>query len=72
MLKRLYQKSDVLISSNREPWGLVVNEAMAAENAIICSNVVGSSADLIRENLNGYTFKNNNHNDLANKFIKFT
>jgi len=71
MLKKLYQKSDVLIlPSNREPWGLVVNEAMAAENAIICSNIVGSSADLIRENFNGYTFKNNNHNDLANKIYK--
>jgi glycosyltransferase involved in cell wall biosynthesis len=50
----LYRSSDVLIlPSDFEPWGLVVNEAAAAGLAIICSEVVGASAELVRDQFNG-------------------
>jgi glycosyltransferase involved in cell wall biosynthesis len=70
-LSKTYQKSDVfIIPSLYEPWGLTVNEAMAAENAIISSNAVASSYDLISNNVNGFRFKNGDSKDLANKILK--
>jgi len=39
-----------------EPWGLVVNEAMASGLPVIVSNRVGCARDLIQENINGFTF----------------
>ena len=70
-LSELYQKSDVfIIPSLFEPWGLTVNEAMAAENAIISSSAVASAYDLVSNNVNGYRFKNGDSKDLANKILK--
>ena len=70
-LKKLYQKSDIFIMpSIKEPWGLTVNEAMCAENAIICSDKVGSAADLVNNNYNGYIFKSNDEDDLSKKILK--
>ena len=70
-LKKLYQKSDIFIMpSIKEPWGLTVNEAMCGENAIICSDKVGSAADLVNNNYNGYIFKSNDENDLSKKILK--
>jgi len=43
---------------------------MAAENAIISSNAVASSYDLVLDNVNGFKFKNGNSKDLANKIFK--
>ena len=70
-LSEFYQKSDVfIIPSLFEPWGLTVNEAMAAENAIISSSAVASAYDLVSNNVNGYRFKNGDSKDLANKILK--
>jgi len=70
-LKKLYQMSDIFIMpSIKESWGLSVNEAMCAENAIICSDKVGSAADLVNNNYNGYIFKSNDENDLSKKILK--
>ena len=55
--------------SRIEPWGLTVNEAMSAENAIISSNQVGSAYDLVKKNINGFTFINNDSQDLARKIL---
>jgi glycosyltransferase involved in cell wall biosynthesis len=53
-----YQASDVFcLPSQSETWGLAVNEAMAAGKAIIVSNEVGCSKDLVRHEENGYIFK---------------
>ena len=47
----IYGISDILVlPSISEPWGLVVNEAMACGCAIIVSNRCGCSLDLIRGN----------------------
>lgn len=70
-LRSFYHKSDVLILPSRfEPWGLVINEAMASGNAIIASNKVGAGYDLIA-NKNGRIFESENVKDLENKIIYF-
>ena len=42
---------------------------MSAENAIISSNQAGSAYDLVKENINGFTFINNDSKDLAKKIL---
>jgi len=50
-IPRLYSISDILIlPSISEPWGLVVNEAMACGCAIIVSDKCGCAKDLIKGN----------------------
>ncbi|NCX93849.1 MAG: glycosyltransferase [Gammaproteobacteria bacterium] len=47
-LWRIYAASDVVVvPSYEEPWGLVVNEAMAAAKPVIGSNRVGCVEDLV-------------------------
>jgi glycosyltransferase involved in cell wall biosynthesis len=47
-LPAYYNLADVFVlASEREPWGLAVNEAMNAGTAIIASDQCGSAADLI-------------------------
>jgi glycosyltransferase involved in cell wall biosynthesis len=45
-----------VLPSSREPWGLVVNEAMAAGLPVLVSNRCGCCADLVEEGSNGMTF----------------
>ena len=53
-LPAFYDLCDVfLLPSRREPWGLVVNEAMNAGRAIVASDQVGSAPDLVRPGVNG-------------------
>ncbi|WP_255441675.1 glycosyltransferase [Cyanobium sp. BSA11S] len=39
-----------------EPWGLVINEAMAAALPILCSSNVGAAEELLEEGVNGFLF----------------
>lgn len=45
-----------IIPSLSEPWGLVVNEAMASGLPVLVSNRCGCAQDLVQEGLNGFTF----------------
>ncbi len=45
-----------VLPSSREPWGLVVNEAMAAELPVLVSTRCGCREDLVREGANGFSF----------------
>jgi 1,2-diacylglycerol 3-alpha-glucosyltransferase len=45
-----------VLPSTREPWGLVVNEAMASALPVLVSNRCGCAPDLVLENGNGVTF----------------
>ena len=45
-----------VLPSSREPWGLVVNEAMAAALPVLVSNRCGCAADLVAEGKNGFSF----------------
>ncbi|HLK38543.1 MAG TPA: glycosyltransferase family 4 protein [Polyangiaceae bacterium] len=50
-LPEIYGACDVFIqASDREPWGMVVNEAMACGMAICASDRVGSARDLVVDN----------------------
>jgi glycosyltransferase involved in cell wall biosynthesis len=54
-LPRYYELADVFVlPSEHEPWGLAVNEAMSAARAVIVSDRVGASADLVRDGENGF------------------
>lgn len=56
-ISALYRISDVLaLPSRKEPWALVVNEAAAAGMAIVCSDVVGAGAELVKDDVNGFVF----------------
>lgn len=45
-----------VLPSTREPWGLVVNEAMASALPVLVSNRCGCSEDLVVQGLNGFVF----------------
>ena len=56
-LSALYVASDFFVlPSTEEPWGVVVNEAMACSLPIILSDKVGAAPDLVEEGVNGMTF----------------
>jgi 1,2-diacylglycerol 3-alpha-glucosyltransferase len=54
-----------VLPSTREPWGLVVNEAMAAGLPVIVSNRCGCAEDLVDPAKNGFIFNPANAGDLA-------
>jgi glycosyltransferase involved in cell wall biosynthesis len=56
-LPGLFALADVFVLPSRhEPWGLIVNEAMAAGCAMITSADVGAHADLISDGVEGFVF----------------
>lgn len=60
-----YAISDVFIlPSISEPWGLVVNEAMAAGIPVLVSRRCGCYPDLIKEGVNGFSFDPFNREEL--------
>jgi len=49
-----YALADALVFPTRtDPWGLVVNEAMACGLPVICSRAAGCAEDLVRDHWNG-------------------
>ena len=56
-LPRFFQLADVFVlPSQHEPWGLIVNEAMAAGCPVVVSTDVGSHADLVTDGVEGCVF----------------
>jgi glycosyltransferase involved in cell wall biosynthesis len=54
-LARLYALADALVlPTHSDPWGLVVNEAMACGLPVIASEVAGCVADLVHDGVNGF------------------
>jgi len=54
-----------ILLSISEPWGLVVNEAMACGLPILVSERCGCVPDLVFPGINGYTFDPNSVDDMA-------
>ena len=56
-LPRFFQLADVFVLPSRhEPWGLIVNEAMASGCPVIVSTDVGCHADLVTDGVEGCVF----------------
>ena len=65
-LLQSYNGAQVLIlPSSFEPWGLVVNEAMAAGLPVVCSSEVGASFDLVSKPNAGWVFNDNKEQELT-------
>jgi glycosyltransferase involved in cell wall biosynthesis len=68
-----YAAADVLVlASECEPWGLVVNEAMNAGKAVIVSDQVGAAADLVVEGENGYVIPTGDVDALTDRLRRIT
>jgi len=52
-------------ASTTEPWGLVVNEAMASSLPVLVSNRCGCAPDLVEDGVNGFSFDPYNIEQLA-------
>ncbi|KIA95119.1 hypothetical protein OC25_07205 [Pedobacter kyungheensis] len=66
----VYQACDLFCLPSQGPgetWGLAVNEAMAAGNAVLVSDKVGCAVDLIKQGVNGAIFKSGDLADLKQK-----
>jgi 1,2-diacylglycerol 3-alpha-glucosyltransferase len=55
--------------STVEPWGLVINEAMAAGLPLCCSRACGCAPDLLREGENGFGFDPRDEEDLLRAML---
>jgi glycosyltransferase involved in cell wall biosynthesis len=53
-ISAVYRASDVFVHpSVYEPWGVVINEAVAAGMAIVAARTVGAAGELLRDGVNG-------------------
>lgn len=60
-LPTFFALADVFaLPSEHEPWGLIVNEAMAAGCAVVVSSDVGAAPDLVVDGVTGFTYPVNN------------
>ena len=61
-----------ILPSTSEPWGLVVNEAMAAGLPVLVSNSCGCAVDLVSGGVNGFTFDPRDKQGLAHLMTKLS
>lgn len=65
-MPRIYGACDIFVLPSRdEPWGLAINEAMCAELPIVASAEIGCVPDLVKDQVNGYTFTAGDVNGLT-------
>lgn len=64
--------SAFVLPSLREPWGLVVNEAMASALPVIVSRVCGAAGDVVIEGQNGFTFDARSEDQLTALLLRMS
>ncbi len=65
-LPAVYALADILVlPTHSDPWGLVVNEAMASGLPVLVSEVAGCAADLVEDGKNGFVIPPNDANRLS-------
>lgn len=70
-LPRFYAGAEALVHpALEEPWGLVINEAMASGLPVLSGNNVGAAAELIIEGRNGWTFDAGSTEAITHTMIK--
>jgi glycosyltransferase involved in cell wall biosynthesis len=52
----LMSSAAMILPSHREPWGLVVNEALSFGCPVVVSDVCGCVPELVRDGITGYSF----------------
>lgn len=65
LVDEYYHASALILPSSYEPWGLVVNEALAAGLPVIVSNQVGAAHDLVEGRDTGFVFPYHDTDKLA-------
>lgn len=69
-VKKMYEGCSVFVlPSTSEPWGLVVNEAMASGLPVLVSNLCGCSFDLVWDGQNGFLFDPYDEQELIDKLL---
>ncbi len=67
-LLQFYAQCDLFIfPSLYDPWGLVLNEAMAAGLPVIASKYAGATYDLVQDGVNGFVVDPHNIDEMAKK-----
>jgi glycosyltransferase involved in cell wall biosynthesis len=68
-----YHAADVLVlPSDREPWALVVQEAMSAGQVVIASHIVGAAHELVEDKVSGRIFTAGNIAELRAAILDVT
>jgi glycosyltransferase involved in cell wall biosynthesis len=62
----------LILPSTSEPWGLVVNEAMAAGLPVLASDRVGAVFDLVFPGINGYVFDAESTRDMTEAMLRLS
>lgn len=69
-LATIYKASHIFVHpARREPWGVVVNEAVIAGLAVIASDSTGAAADLVEDGVNGYVVPTDDLNALVETML---
>jgi len=64
-LPQYYASADIFVlPSLSDPWGLVINEAMAFGLPIISTNTAGATYDLVKDGINGFVVRAGEATDL--------
>jgi glycosyltransferase involved in cell wall biosynthesis len=56
LAEHYFAADGLVLASNDDPWGLVVNEAMSAGLPVLVSDACGAALDLVRDSENGFVF----------------
>jgi glycosyltransferase involved in cell wall biosynthesis len=68
-----YAAADVLVlPSDREPWALVIQEAMSAGLAVVASHIVGAARELIEDQRSGRIFTAGQIDELIEALLEIT
>jgi glycosyltransferase involved in cell wall biosynthesis len=69
---KFYAMSDLFVlPSRKEPWGMVVAEAMCFGLPVIVSDQVGAASDLLQQGYNGFTFTSGSVEGLVDCIERF-
>ena len=67
-----YMACDIFVLPSRyDGWGMVVNEAVYCNLPVIVSDAVGASEHLVHSGKNGFIFKSNDLDSLAEQMVKY-